>query len=61
VRVEPKIIGIAAAAHNPYSHSLSYEIYTVWMTNWPFYLKCVTPGVSVVTSFKYEGPQPREL
>jgi len=43
MRVEPKtIVGIVAATHNH-----CYEQYTVYMTNWLFYLNCVRTGVAV--------------
>jgi len=45
MRVEPKTIGIAALTHTPLGH----EIHAIWMTNWPFYLNCVRPSISVVT------------
>ena len=36
------------SSHN--SEPLHHKIHTVRMTNWPFYLNCVKPGVSVVAS-----------
>jgi len=46
VRFEPKTLGIEGVVHNHYD-----PVYTVRMTNWPFYLNCVRTGVSLVTSF----------